>query len=85
MDLQPAITRRQMMQESCSNPLKVEKSLVLCNQNTVSVLDLGFFLYAYMMAGCLSIFCLHYDDVINPWEATKRADFVAQHFFYSRL
>jgi len=52
-------------------PFKVEKSLVLCNQKTVSVLDLGFFVYVYMMAGCLSIFCLHYDDVINPWEATK--------------
>jgi len=25
--------------------------------------------------------CLHLNDVIIPWEATNRADFVAQSFF----
>jgi len=29
--------------------------------------------------------CLHFDDVISPWEPTNQADFVAQRFFYSRL
>jgi len=26
--------------------------------------------------------CLHYDDVIIPWEPTNRADFVTQSFFW---
>jgi len=29
--------------------------------------------------------CLHLDDVIIPWESTKRADFMAQSFLDSRL
>jgi len=40
----------------------------------------GFSVDVYMMAGCLCTFCLQLDDVITPWESTKRADFVAQSF-----
>jgi len=48
-------------------------------------LDVGIFVYVYMMAGCLCISCLHYNDVIIPCEATKRFDFVAQIGLDSRL
>jgi len=41
--------------------------------------------YVYMMAGCLCLSCLHSDDIIIPWGMTKRADFVIQSFFDSRL
>jgi len=70
-----------MMLESISNPLKLKKALYFAIKKYVLVLDLGFFVYVYMMAGCLCKFCLHFDDVIIPWEATKRADFVAQSLF----
>jgi len=43
-------------------------------------LDVGFSVDVYMITGCLCIFCLHLDDVIIPWEQTKRDDFVAQNF-----
>jgi len=29
--------------------------------------------------------CLHFDDVIIPWESNNRADFVTQSFLDSRL
>jgi len=35
-----------------------------------------------MMGVCLCTFCLHLDDVIIPWELTKRADLVAQKCYW---
>ena len=47
---------RLMMLKSCSNPLKLRKVLYFATKKSVSVFDLGLFVYVYMMAGCLWIF-----------------------------
>jgi len=43
-------------------------------------LDVGFFVYVYMMGVYLCIYGLYSDNVIIPWKPTTRADFVAQSF-----
>jgi len=57
----------------------------LKQKKCVSVLDVGCFVDVYVMGVCLCISGLHSDDVIIPWEPTKRADCVAQSFLDSRL
>ena len=51
----PAITRQQIELESCSNLLKMGKVLQLAIKKIVSVLNVGFFDYVYMMEVCLCI------------------------------
>jgi len=75
-----AITHQQIELESCLNPLKMRKVLLFAIKKIVSVLDFGIFVYVYMMGVCLCISGLHSDDIIIPWEPTKRANFVAQNF-----
>jgi len=76
-----AITGQRIELESRSNPLKTREVLQFAIKNILD-LDVGFSVNVYMITGCLCIFCLHLDDVIIPWEPTKRANFVAQSFFY---
>ena len=78
---QMAITHRQVVLENCSNPLRTGQVVLLAIKKLFQFRMSGF-VYVYMMAGCLSIPCLlHYDDVIIPWQATERADFLTQIFF----
>ena len=52
-----AITRRQIELESCSNPLKTRKDMQFAIKTKRFSLGYLFFFNAYIMIGCLCIFC----------------------------
>jgi len=80
-----SITCQPIELESCSNPLKDSENLVLWNKKTFKILDVAFFVDAYMMGVCLCIFCLYWDDIIRPWTPTPQAIFLTECFLGARL
>jgi len=80
-----SITCQPIELESCSNPLKDLENLVLWNKKTFQILDVAFFVDAYMMGVCLCIFCLYWDDIIGPWTPTPQAIFLTEGFLGTRL